>query len=215
MKAMILAAGRGERMRPLTDTTPKPLLKAGKFSLIEYQLYNLAKIGITEIVINAAYKGEQITATLGSGEKYGVNIEYSIEKPEALDTGGGIYKALPILGDEPFIVINADVWTDYPYENLDLEQNKLAHLVFVDNPIYRPNGDYALEQNLVTFGTPKLTFAGIGIYSPKLFANCKSGKFSLVEPLAIAIKNQQVTGEHYHGKWFNIGTPEQLAELNL
>jgi len=210
MKAMLLAAGRGERMRPLSDTTPKPLLLVKGQRLIEYHLLALAQAGITDIVINVAYQAEKIMNTLDDGRKYGVKITYSIESPEALDTGGGIYNALPLLGELPFMVINSDLWTDYLYQNLLSQPQKLAHLVLVNNPPHHPQGDFALQGNLVTLGKPKLAFAGIGVYSPKLFAQCKLKKFSLAPLLIQAIKNQQVTGEHFQGNWINIGTPAQL-----
>lgn len=210
MKAMLLAAGRGTRMRPLSNNIPKPLLMVGKQRLIEYHFLALAKIGITEIIINVAYKAEQIMDTLGDGKNYGVTIKYSVEE-KSLDTGGGIYNALPLLGKDPFLVINSDLYTDYPYQNLLSQPKKLAHLVLVDNPQHHQNGDFALQENLVTLAEPKLTFAGIGVYTPELFTKCNPGKFSLAPLLVSAIKNEQVTGEHYQGQWANIGTPEQLV----
>lgn len=218
MKAIILAAGRGERLRPLTDEMPKPLIYAGKKRLVEYHLENLARAGITEIIINVCYKVEEIIPILGDGSKYGVTITYSVEQPKALDTGGGILNALPLLGEQPFIVLSADIWTDYPLtkltqQTLDVESN-WAHLVLVPNPPYHAQGDFGLEQNLVTDGNAaKFTYANIGIYSPVLFENCKEKIFSLAPLLHQAIAQQKIIGELYTGEWFNIGTTEQLDAL--
>ncbi len=220
MKAIILAAGRGERLRPLTDETPKPLIYAGKKRLIEYHLENLARVGITEIVINVSYKVEDFLPILGTGEKYGVDITYSVEQPKALETGGGILNALPLLGDKPFIAISADVWTDYPLEKLvqkaaNLHSN-LAHLVLVPNPSFRLQGDFGLEQDLVRAATgaaPTFTYANIGVYTPALFENCQEKVFKLAPLLYQAIAEQKISGELYSDAWFNIGTVEQLNAL--
>jgi MurNAc alpha-1-phosphate uridylyltransferase len=217
MKAMILAAGRGERMRPLTDNTPKPLLMAGGKRLIEYHIEALAAAGIRELVINHAHLGEQIEQALGSGKRYGVTIQYSAEgQGRALETGGGIYKALPLLGDEPFIVVNGDVWTDYRFDSLLPREVALAHLVLVNNPPHNPNGDFYLQANhkVASEGSPKLTFSGIGIYHPQLFAACQSGAFPLAPLLRTAMAEGRVSGEHYHGQWQDIGTPERLQALD-
>lgn len=218
MKAIILAAGRGERLRPLTDETPKPLIYAGKKRLIEYHLENLAHAGITEIVINVSYKVEDFLPILGTGEKYGVDITYSVEQPKALETGGGILNALPLLGDEPFIAISADVWADYPLEKLVQKAANLnfslAHLVLVPNPSFRPQGDFGLEKDLVIDGnTAKFTYANIGVYTPALFENCREKIFALSSLLYQAIAQQKISGELYTGGWFNIGTSEQLNAL--
>ncbi len=213
MKAMILAAGRGERMRPLTDKTPKPLLKIKDKCLIEYHLNNLVKAGFTEIVINHAYLGEQIEQTLGSGQRYGAKIFYSPEAT-ALETGGGIFQALPLLGNSPFLVVNSDIWCNYPFADLVHPSTKLVHLILVDNPPHNPQGDFHLKQQQVyQTGNPCLTFSGIGVYHPDLFSNCSAGRFSLVPLLTRAMQNGQVTGEHYQGQWLDIGTPERLQQL--
>lgn len=214
MKAMILAAGRGERMRPLTDETPKPLLKAGGRRLIEYHLECLAQAGFREIVINHAHLGEQIEEVLGDGSCYGVRISYSAEG-RALETGGGIFKALALLGDGPFLVINGDVWCDYPYARLRERQVELAHLVLVDNPPQHPHGDFVLDRGEVHDGDgERLTFSGIGIYHPRLFAGCEPGAFPLAPLLRRAMAEGAVSGEHYQGRWFDIGTPQRLQELD-
>lgn len=214
MKAMLLAAGRGARLRPLTDQIPKPLLMVGDKSLIAYHLIKLASIGITDIVINISYLAEQIRNTLGNGQQYGVNIQYSYE-PEILETGGGIYQALPLLGPEPFLVISADIWTAYPFEQLPQKLTKLAHLVLVPNPDFYPAGDFtcATDGLLGLAKEQRFTFGNIGIYHPDLFAGCLPGHFRLGHLLIEKIKQQQITGEVYHGEWYNIGTVEQLTVL--
>ncbi|MEK6748407.1 MAG: N-acetylmuramate alpha-1-phosphate uridylyltransferase MurU [Pseudomonadota bacterium] len=214
MKAMILAAGRGERMRPLTDHTPKPLLRAGPLRLIEYHLRALAAIDVRDIVINHAHLGAQIENVLGTGAQYGVRIQYSPEV-DALETGGGIFRALPMLGDAPFIVINGDVWTDFPVAHLTAPLQGLAHLVLVDNPPHNPRGDFALvESRVIAEGAMRLTFSGIGVYHPTLFAACKPGRFPLAPLLRAAMAQGLVSGEHYRGRWTDVGTPERLQELN-
>ncbi len=213
MKAMILAAGRGERMRPLTDTTPKPLLRAGGCTLIEHHIIALATAGIRDLVINHAHLGAQIEAALGDGAHYGVQIRYSAEG-EALETGGGILRALPLLGTVPFLVVNGDVWTDYPYARLPQAPAGLAHLVLVDNPGHHPDGDFALAGGKVSAdGAPKLTFSGIGVYRPELFAGCADGRFALAPLLRRAMADGRVSGEYYAGRWLDVGTPERLALL--
>jgi MurNAc alpha-1-phosphate uridylyltransferase len=215
MKAMILAAGRGERMRPLTDDTPKPLLRIGGQTLIEHHVHALAQAGITELVINHAYHGEQLVRALGDGNAYGVSITWSPEPDDALETGGGILNALPLLGDAPFLVVNADVWTDYPFKGLPDTPDGLAHLVMVDNPAHHPDGDFALSNGqLSQQGPHRLTFSGIGVYRPALFADCTPGAFPLAPLLRTAMDKDAVSGEHYTGRWFDIGTPERLAEVN-
>jgi N-acetyl-alpha-D-muramate 1-phosphate uridylyltransferase len=211
MKAMILAAGRGERMRPLTDRTPKPLLKAGAYTLIEHTVMQLVRNGFHEIVINHAYLGEQIEQTLGNGEGYGASIVYSREGDSALETGGGLLKALPLLGNEPFLVVNGDIATDFPFARLQHAPLNLAHLVLVDNPSHHPAGDFALRGKTV-IETPehRLTFSGVGVYHPELFIECKPGKFPLAPLLKAAIRNGSVSGEKYDGFWMDVGTPERL-----
>jgi len=215
MKAMILAAGRGERMRPLTDTVPKPLLKAGGRMLIEYHIQALVRAGIRDIIINHAHLGSMVETTLGDGNQYGANITYSPEFV-ALETGGGIYNALPLLGCGPFIVVNGDIWTDFPLETLPKEPDSLAHLVLVDNPIHHPNGDFVLKDDFVRLeGEPRVTYSGIGVYRPELFDECQSGAFPLAPVLRHAIANHEATGVHYQGRWMDIGTPQRLQELDL
>lgn len=214
MKAMILAAGRGERMRPLTDHTPKPLLQAGGRPLIEYHILALVAAGFRELVINHAHLGDRIERSLGDGSGLGVSIHYSVEA-EALETGGGIFHALPLLGPGPFLVVNGDVWTDYDFSRLPPEPAGLAHLVLVDNPPHHPRGDFALAgSRVVSEGESLLTFSGIGVYRPELFAGCSPGKFPLAPLLRQAMAAGQVSGEHYRGRWLDIGTPQRLAELD-
>jgi len=215
MKAMILAAGRGERMRPLTDNTPKPLIQAGKYRLIEYHLFNLKKAGFKDVVINVAWLGQQIIDYLGDGSKYGLNIKYSDEGEHVLETGGGIFKALPLLGDEPFLVINGDVWTDYPYQKLkDLNPEGMAHLVLVNNPQHNPEGDFYLSQNKLTeTGQQKYTFSGVGVYKTVFFDGQTNEKFPLAPIIKKHINDGAINGELFEGKWDDIGTAERLDEL--
>lgn len=214
MRAMILAAGRGERMGVLTAETPKPLLRVGQHYLIEYAIANLCQAGIKEIVINVAYRGEQIQAALGDGTRYGVAIAYSHEI-ERLETGGGIFKALPLLGDEPFIVLSADVITNYPLQQLPQTIVGLGHLVMVSNPSYHPAGDFGLNGEHIDLAvSPKLTFGNVSVLSPALFADCQPGHFRLSELLLPAIKRRLITGEHYQGLWYNVGTPDDLLLAN-
>lgn len=211
MRAMILAAGRGTRMGELTEVVPKPLLKVNGRYLIEYSLSSLAAIGVQDIVINVCYQKEMIKQTLGNGERYGVTIHYS-EEDQALETGGGIFQALPLLGTQPFIVLSSDVITDYPLQNLPQEPRGLAHLVVVDNPSYHPKGDFCLQGHRLYYGEGEtFTFANIGIYRPELFAGCTPGKFRLTELFQRGIANQKIDGELYQGYWYNIGSPDQLA----
>jgi MurNAc alpha-1-phosphate uridylyltransferase len=215
MKAMILAAGRGERMRPLTDATPKALLRVGGQTLIEHHVHALARAGITELVINHAHLGAQIVQALGDGAAYGVHIQYSAETGAALETGGGIFRALPLLGAAPFVVVNADIWTDYEFRCLPQAIEGLAHLVMVDNPPQHPDGDFSLsEGRLAQRGPAMLTFSGIGVYRPDLFEGCAAGAFPLAPLLRRAMDAGRVTGEHYSGRWYDIGTPARLAAIN-
>jgi MurNAc alpha-1-phosphate uridylyltransferase len=217
MKAMILAAGRGVRMRPLTDTTPKSLLVAGGKPLIVWQLEKLARAGFAEVVINHAHLGHMIEAALGDGSRFGLSIRYSPE-PEALETAGGIARALPMLGTDPFLVINADVYTDYDFSAfLELQlEDRLAHLVLVDNPPQHPRGDFALEAGRVReTGERLLTFSGIGVYAPRLFGGIPAkAKVALAPILRKAMAADRVSGEHYRGRWQDIGTAERLAALD-
>ena len=215
MKAMILAAGRGERMRPLTDTIPKPLLRAGGKALIEYLLESLAAGGFRELVINCAHLGDQLVAYLGDGRRYGVSIAWSHERDAALETGGGIQRALPLLDTDHFLVVNADIWTDYPFARLKRRFQGLAHLVLVDNPAQHAHGDFVLSGAMVSEkGAPRLTFSGIGVYHRDLFIDCLPGRFPLAPLLRTAMAAGKVYGEHYTGVWRDIGTVERLAELD-
>jgi MurNAc alpha-1-phosphate uridylyltransferase len=220
MKAMILAAGRGERMRPLTDHTPKPLLEVGGKPLIVWHLERLAKAGFKEVVINHAHLGEQIEQALGDGSQWDLHIQYSPEKI-ALETAGGIANALPLLtksmnGNESFLVVNGDTYTEIDFASLKLLPNNLAHLVLVDNPPQHPNGDFAIKNGLLqNDGLQKLTFSGVGVYRPTLFAGIVCGESAKLAPLLrIAIAKNQATAEHYQGVWHDIGTPERLANLD-
>lgn len=215
MKAMILAAGRGERMRPLTDQSPKPLLKVAGKPLIQYHIEALRDAGFRELVINHAWLGEQIVQYLGDGARFGVEIVYSPEPVGALETGGGIHHALTLLGDEAFLVVNGDIWTDYPFANLNHAPQQLVHLVLVDNPAHHQQGDFCLENGLVSdSGETALTFSGIGLYRPGFFAGHSPGKFPLAPLLREAMRSGQVSGEHYSGGWTDAGTPQRLAALD-
>jgi len=216
MKAMILAAGLGTRMRPLTDHTPKPLLKVGGIPLIVWHLEKLAHYGFKEVVINIAHLGWQIPEVLGDGSEWGLRIVYSDEQEEGgLESAGGIVKALPHLADSnPFLVVNGDVWTDYDFESdKKLEEGVLAHLILVKNPEHNPKGDFALLDGKVV-DNPQYTFSGIGYYSPKLFEHVPYGKSALAPLLREAMLEGKVTGELYDGEWYDIGTPERLEMLN-
>ena len=213
---MILAAGRGERMRPLTDTMPKPLLKVAGKMLIEYHLEKLQAAQITDVVINHAWLGEKIEQALGDGSRYGLNINYSAET-EALETAGGIVNALPLLGNTPFIVINGDIVCDIDFSTILSPISGLAHLVLVDNPEHNPEGDFSLSDSgsVSQTGENKLTFSGVGIYHPDLFKNKANGKLALAPVLREAMDQNFVTGSHYQGMWHDIGTPERLTEIDL
>lgn len=218
MKAMILAAGLGKRMRPLTDSTPKPLLKVAAKPLINYHLEALASAGVTDVVINHAYLGEQIEAHLGRGAEFGLDIHYSPEG-SPLETGGGIFKALPLLGDEPFLVVNGDVWSDYPIADLLARHSmqEQAHLVMVANPEHNPEGDFVLTPagRLHSTGEgERLTFAGISVLTPALFNGCQPGAFPLLGLLQEAMAKGLVTAEKYTGHWVDVGTPERLQQLD-
>jgi MurNAc alpha-1-phosphate uridylyltransferase len=217
MKAMILAAGRGERMRPLTDSTPKPLLEVGGKPLIVWHLERLARAGFHDVVINHAYLGEQIEMRLGNGAPWGLSIHYSAEGT-ALETAGGIAKALPLLGDTPFLVVNGDTFTDIDFQRLHdvLAPNQLAHLVLVDNPVQHPAGDFVLQGNQVMpDGDARLTFSGTGVYSPALFATVQPGQAAKLAPLLRdAIGQGKVGGTYHRGVWHDIGTPQRLHELD-
>ena len=217
MKAMILAAGRGERMRPLTDYTPKPLLSVGGKPLIVWHIERLAAAGFREIIINHAHLGAQIETALGDGRQFGVRIQYSPEG-EALETAGGIANALPLLGEAPFLVVNGDVYCDYDFSGVARQpmDGVVAHLVLVDNPPQHPAGDFVLsEGKLVEADAPRLTFSGIGIYCPALFAGVPRGSKAKLAPLLRAeIPPGRVSAEHYRGRWVDVGTPERLQALD-
>jgi len=214
---MILAAGRGERMRPLTDHTPKPLLMAGGKPLIAWHLERLAAAGFKEIVVNHAHLGEQIEAALGDGSQWGLRIAYSPEPPGALETAGGIARALPLLGDEAFLLVNGDVYCDWDFNRARRLADKAAHLVMVANPAHHTGGDFSLdgEHVISAQGEQTLTYAGIGIFSPSLFADIPSGAIMKLRPLLdAAIAAGTLTGERYAGRWVDVGTPQRLAELD-
>jgi N-acetyl-alpha-D-muramate 1-phosphate uridylyltransferase len=220
MKAFILAAGRGERMRPLTDTTPKPLLMAGGKPLIVWHLERLAASGFDEIIINHAHLGEQIEVALGDGRQFGLNIRYSPEPPGALETAGGIAHALPLLGSESFLVVNGDVWCDWDFERAHALAGRQAHLVFVTNPPQHADGDFCLDGETVRYASsgigPTLTYAGTGVFSPEFFAKVPAGAIMKMRPLLdAAIAQGIVTGERHAGRWVDVGTPERLTELDL
>lgn len=227
MKAMILAAGRGERMRPLTDHTPKPLLQVGGKPLIVWHIERLVRAGITELVINHAHLGMQIEQALGSGSRLGAHIRYSAEV-SALETAGGIAQALPLLGNESFVVVNGDIYCDYDFTALPAlarrmqSKGDLAHLLLVDNPPHHPHGDFALHESRILPESPilapqscLLTFSGIGLYHPSLFSGIARGTKA---PLAPLLREQiacgKVSGEHYQGVWVDVGTPQRLTELD-
>jgi MurNAc alpha-1-phosphate uridylyltransferase len=214
---MILAAGRGERMQPLTDHTPKPLLKVGGKPMIVWHLERLSAAGFKDIVINHAHLGKQIESTLGNGDEWGLSITYSPEQV-ALETAGGIANALHLLGGESFLVVNGDIYTDIDFAQLRmaLKPDKLAHLVMIDNPSQHPAGDFALEYGLVnTEGSNMLTFSGVAVYSPELFKNTPIGEPAKLAPLLRqAMATDAVTGQHHQGIWHDVGTPQRLIELN-
>jgi MurNAc alpha-1-phosphate uridylyltransferase len=215
MIAMILAAGRGERMRPLSDTVPKPLLEVAGKPLIVHQIEALNLAGIERIIINTGRLGKQIQHYLGTGQSLGVSILYSEEGDEPLETAGGIIKALPLLGDEPFIVANADIYSDFDYQSLPKELNIDGHLVLVDNPPHNPEGDFALEGGLLrNDGTQRLTYSGIGIYSAAFFKDCACGKLPLAPLLRHSAQENRLSGQHFAGYWNDIGTPQRLDEVN-
>lgn len=219
MKAMILAAGRGERMRPLTDHTPKPLLLVRGKPLIVWHIQNLVAAGFSELVINHAHLGAQLEAALSDGAQFGAQIRYSPESV-ALETAGGIANALLLLGDAPFVVVNGDIFCDYDFaalRDVDL-QNDSAHLVLVNNPEHHPNGDFYLSnQRLVEVAdVPKLTFSGIGLYHPQLFHGLTRGQPAPLAPLLrAAIARGTISGAHHQGQWVDVGTPARLAALNI
>jgi N-acetyl-alpha-D-muramate 1-phosphate uridylyltransferase len=216
MKAMILAAGRGERMRPLTDHVPKPLLPVADKPLIVHTIEQLVRAGFADIVINHAHLGQQIEDRLGDGGAFGATIAYSPEGEEALETAGGIVNALPLLGDDVFLVVNGDIATDFPFGQLHDVAVDLAYLVLVDNPSHHPKGDFGFNKvgKLTEADGPKYTFSGIGLYHPALFKHTAPGKSKLAPLLREAMQAGEVAGQHYSGFWMDIGTPERLEELD-
>jgi MurNAc alpha-1-phosphate uridylyltransferase len=215
MKAMLLAAGRGERLRPLTDMQPKPLLMVRGKPLIIWHLEALARAGVRDVVINLSWLGGQIRERLGTGKEWDLRIEYSEEGPEPLETGGGIFRALPLLGPAPFLLVNGDVFTSFDFSHLTLTSRMRAHLVLVANPAHHAAGDFALQNGQVAVsGMPRLTYAGIGMYTPRLFEGMRDGKFPLLPLLRRAIEAGELSGEFYAGPWVDVGSPDRLAALN-
>lgn len=218
MRAMILAAGRGKRMRPLTDKVPKPMLEVNRKPLIQYHVENLVQAGVVDIVINHAVFGDQIETYLRDGKDFGARIVYSAEGDQPLETAGGIVKALSLLGEAPFLTVNADIWTDFPFQQLlnlsgDISSH-LAHIILVDNPAHNPEGDFSLSENRVlNEGDLMLTFSGISVFTPEFFKGCASGSKALAPMIRQAASHGQVSGSHYKGQWRDIGSPERLQEL--
>lgn len=213
--AMILCAGRGERMRPLTDSLPKPLLQAGGRPLIQYHIERLASAGVRRLVLNLAHLGDKIERFVGDGGRWGLDVAYCREPEGALETGGGICNALPLLGEDAFLVVNGDVWTDYDFSSVRCPGDVLAHLVLVDNPAHHPGGDFCLMNGRVldTDGV-RLTYSGIGVFRPALFSGCRPGRFPLGPLLREAIAAGRVSGEHHQGRWCDVGTPVRLERLD-
>jgi N-acetyl-alpha-D-muramate 1-phosphate uridylyltransferase len=218
MKVMILAAGRGERLRPLTDHTPKPLLEVQGKPLIVHLLERLRTAGLTDIVINISWLGDKIKKSLGDGSPFGVSIRFSEEPVGALETGGGIVNALPLLGKDPFLVINGDIYTDFPFESLKgvLKQGDLAHLVMVENPLHHPRGDFCLSADgrLHVSGTSCLTYSGIGIHHPGFFRDCLPKKFPMLPCWRKAMRDGKVSGQLYLGEWNDVGTFKILQDID-
>ncbi|MCF6253681.1 MAG: nucleotidyltransferase family protein [Thiomicrorhabdus sp.] len=221
MKAMILAAGRGNRLRPLTDTVPKPLIPVCGKPLIEYHIEKLAAIGITDIVINHAWLGEVLETSLGNGKRWGVNIEYSPEPEGGLETAGGIIQALPLLGNAPFLVLNGDVYCDFSFDSLlqtaqqmQLDSSLLAHLILVPSPNHNQTGDFDLNEQQQVIPQGELTFSGLSVLSPALFKGVEGGRKKLAPILRQAMEKRHVTGEIYQGIWSDVGTVERLAETH-
>jgi N-acetyl-alpha-D-muramate 1-phosphate uridylyltransferase len=211
---MLLAAGRGERMRPITDALPKPLVEVGGRPLIAWHLAALARAGVQEVVINLSWLGEQLRAALGDGSAFGVAITWSDEGPVPLETGGGIFRAAPLLGPGPFLVVNADIWTDIDFAQLELAPEAHAHLVLIPNPPHHPRGDFALEDGrVVNRDSGRLTYSGVGLYRPEFFHDCAPGRFPLLPLLNRAIAARRASGELHRGEWCDVGTVERLNAL--
>jgi MurNAc alpha-1-phosphate uridylyltransferase len=228
MKALIFAAGRGERMRPLSDATPKPLLLAGGKPLIVWHIEKLAALGVRDIVVNTSWLADRFEPALGDGARWGIRLHYSYEGPEPLETGGGMLQALEWLGVAPFLAVNGDIWTDFDFGKLPDEPDGLAHLLLVNNPPQHPRGDFALagDGRVHSDGEPRLTFAGIGLYRPDILDNWRAivgdtpgvdnlpPRFKLAPLLRAAMARGQIGGERHAGVWTDVGTPERLAQLN-
>ena len=229
MKALIFAAGLGERMRPLTDHTPKPLLSVAGVPLIEWHLQRLATLGISDVVVNTSWLATQFPQTLGDGSRWGLRLHYLYEGPVPLETGGGMHNALPLLGDAPFLAVNGDIWSDFDFAHLPREPKGNAHLLMVDNPDHHPRGDFILSADgqLHDNGdVPRLTFAGIGVYRPQLLQDWQAvigdadgsaetpPRFKLAPLLRAAMANHAVSGQHHQGRWTDVGTPERLQQLD-
>ena len=215
MKAIILAAGKGKRFGDLTKTLPKPLIKLGDITLIEHNILLLKKYGFSDIVINVSYLSDLIINFIGYGEKYNVNINYSIEKPEPYETGGGIQNALSLLGNNPFLVINSDIYTNCNLSNIIIDKHDLASLVMVKNPFHNKSGDFSLKNGRIFLASKNtMTYSGIGIYKPSIFSNIKPKKFKLSEILLKNIKNDKVSGLEHKGIWYDVGDEEKLKNVN-
>jgi MurNAc alpha-1-phosphate uridylyltransferase len=215
VKAMILAAGRGERLRPLTDDCPKALVAVRGQSLLERHLERFSGAGIKDVVINLGWHGEQIRERVGSGSKYGLNVAFSDEGENILETGGGIHNALHLLGSDPFLVVNSDIYTDMPMTEIGLPENALGHLVLVPNPDYRDTGDFDLVDGLVrNSASPSLTYGGVAVYRPEFFDGCEAGRFSIVPMLRKTADDGRLQGALYKGLWADVGTPERLAAIH-
>ncbi|MEN1728867.1 MAG: N-acetylmuramate alpha-1-phosphate uridylyltransferase MurU [Pseudomonadota bacterium] len=209
---MLLAAGRGERLRPLTDAIPKPLIRVGDKALIEHHLLHLSRAGFSNVVINLGWLGERLVESLGDGSRYGLHIRYSQEPPGALETAGGIHHALPLLGSDPFLVISADVLTDFPFDRLlGLEPAGLGHLILIDNPPHHPDGDFGLTAGQVTREVPRHTFSGLGVFRPEWFSDLTPGPRPLRPLFEKAIDGARLSGEFYSGFWMDVGSPQRLA----
>ena len=228
MKALVFAAGLGERMRPLTDTTPKPLLDAGGRPLVAWHLERLAAAGVRDVVLNTSWLASRFPATLGDGSRWGLRLHYAYEGDTPLETGGGMLHALPLLGDAPFLAVNGDIWCDFDFGGLPREPEGDAHLVLVDNPDHHPDGDFILDSvgRVHDHGRPRLTFAGIGVYRPTLLDGWAKAvgdapgaadtppRFKLAPLLRAAMARGAITGEHHRGRWTDVGTPMRLAALS-
>lgn len=228
MRALVFAAGKGERMRPLTERTPKPLLEAGGKSLLVWHLEKLAAIGVRDVVVNISWLADFFEPALGDGSRWGLQLHYSREGAEPLETGGGMHKALQLLGDAPFLAVNGDIWTDYDFSMLPKMPRGLAHLVMVDNPSQHPRGDFHLDGSgqLIDGGSPTLTYSGIGLYKPEILDDWRKvighapgveldpPRFKLAPLLKAAMAQGLISGEHHRGRWTDVGTPERLARLD-